>query len=68
MHDLSNSPNYQLILQEGREEGKRDEFIRLLQSWREEDEKEDAQEQFATWEELKRALDEDRLSDRKLFP
>lgn len=139
MHDLSNSPNYQLILQEGREEGRRAgiqqgqtqafrdaiidivmehfpelvslaeqrtaditepmllrhillklstshstddareflrrvssnkkaEIIRLLQSWREEDEEEDAQEQRAAWEELKRTLDEDRLSDRKLFP
>lgn len=68
MHDLSNSPNYQLILQEGREEGRKAEIIRLLQSWREEDEEEDEQEQRATWEELKRALDEDRLSDRKLFP
>lgn len=139
MQDLSNSPNYRLILQEGREEGikagiqqgqtqafrdaiidivtehfpelvslaeqrtaditepmllrhillrlstlhstndareflrrvssnRKAEIIRLLQSWREEDEKEDQQEQQASWEELKRALDEDRLSDRKLFP
>lgn len=139
MHDLSSSPDYQLILQEGREEGRkagiqqgqtqafrdaiidivmehfpelvslaeqrtaditdpmllhhillrlstshstndareflrqvspnrRAEIIRLLQSWREEDEKEDQQEQLAVWEELKRSLDEDRLSDRKLFP
>jgi hypothetical protein len=39
-------------------------FIHLLRSWREGDE----QEQRNTWEYLKRALDEDRLSERKLFP
>ena len=38
--------------------------IALLQSWCEED----AEEQRETWEFLKTALDEDRLSDRKLFP
>ncbi len=38
--------------------------IKLLESWYEED----AQEQCETWEYLKQALDEDRLSDRKLFP
>ena len=38
--------------------------IALLQSWCDED----AQEQRETWEFLKTALDEDRLSDRKLFP
>jgi hypothetical protein len=37
--------------------------ISLLQSWR----NEDAHEQAETWEYLKRALDEDRLSDRKFF-
>jgi excisionase family DNA binding protein len=36
----------------------------VLQSFMEEDEK----EQRETWEELKQALDEDRLSYRKLFP
>src|SRR6478672_1413594 len=41
--------------------------IQLLRSWREVDE-EGAREQRETWEFLKRALDEDRLSDRKLFP
>ena len=35
--------------------------IQLLRSWREGDE----QEQRETWEYLKKALDEDRLSDRK---
>lgn len=39
-------------------------LIQLLKSWSEEDE----QEQKETWEQLKQALDEDRLSDRKLFP
>jgi hypothetical protein len=39
-------------------------LIRLLRSWREGNE----QEQQDTWEYLKRALDEDRTSDRKLFP
>jgi hypothetical protein len=39
-------------------------LVRLLQSRDEEDE----QEQRETWEQLKRALDEDRLSERKLFP
>jgi hypothetical protein len=43
---------------------KKTELIQLLRSWREGDE----QEQHDTWEYLKRALDEDRLSDRKLFP
>jgi len=38
--------------------------IQLLKSWREGDE----QEQRSTWEYLKRALDEDQLSQRKLFP
>jgi hypothetical protein len=39
-------------------------LIQLLRSWREGDE----QEQRSTWEYLKKALDEDRLSERKLFP
>ena len=39
-------------------------LIQLLRSWREGDE----QEQRSTWEYLKQALDEDRLSERKLFP
>jgi hypothetical protein len=39
--------------------------IDLLRSWREEG---DEQEQRETWEFLKIALDEDRLSDRPLFP
>lgn len=41
-------------------------LIRLLDSWDEEDV--DEEDQRGTWEHLKRALDEDRLSDRKLFP
>ena len=39
-------------------------LVQLLKSWREEDE----QEQRDTWEQLKQALDQDRLSNRKLFP
>jgi hypothetical protein len=39
--------------------------IDLLRSWREDD---DEEEQRETWEFLKQALDEDRLSDRPLFP
>ena len=42
-------------------------LIELLRSWREVDE-EEAREQRETWEFLKQALDEDRLSYRKLFP
>lgn len=41
-----------------------DAAIALLQSWYEDD----PQEQKETWEYLKVALDEDRLSSRKLFP
>ncbi len=40
------------------------DLIQLLRSWREGDE----QEQRDTWEYLRQALDEDRLSERKLFP
>ena len=43
-------------------------LIQLLRSWREDDDEEDAREQRETWEYLRRVLDEDRLSDRKLFP
>ena len=39
--------------------------IRLLKSWRDTD---DEQEQQETWEFLRQALDENRLSDRPLFP
>ncbi len=43
---------------------KNNALIQLLRSWREGDE----QEQRNTWEYLRQALDEDRLSERKLFP
>jgi hypothetical protein len=43
----------------------REELVTLLQSWMEEG---DAQEQKETGEYLIRALDENRLSDRPLFP
>lgn len=54
---------------EGREssptpEQRREALTELLRRWREEDE----EEQRETWEYLKKALDEDRLSYRKLFP
>ena len=39
-------------------------LIELLKAWREDDE----QEQRDTWECLKLTLDQDRFSDRKLFP
>ncbi len=42
------------------------EALALLQSWNVEESPEQ-QEQRDTWEYLKKALDEDRLSDRKLF-
>lgn len=41
--------------------------LALLQSWNVEESPE-RDEQRETWEFLKHALDEDRLSDRKLFP
>lgn len=45
----------------------RDRVIALLKSWQEA-EGEEAQEQQETLEYLVKALDEDRLSDRELFP
>lgn len=45
--------------------GARAELVALLQSWIDE---EDGGEQKETGDYLIRALDEDRLSDRKLFP
>ena len=42
---------------------KNEAAIHMLRSWREADE----QEQQETWDYLKRVLDEDRLSGRKLF-
>jgi hypothetical protein len=41
--------------------------LALLQSWNVEESPE-RDEQRETWEFLKQTLDEDRLSDRKLFP
>jgi len=41
--------------------------LALLQSWYVNEPPERAEQQ-ETWEYLKKALDEDRLSDRKLFP
>lgn len=42
--------------------------IALLRSWRDETDPEVIREQQETWEFLKKAFDEDRLSYRKLFP
>ncbi len=47
---------------------KNEAAIRLLDSWGEPTTPEDEAEQRETWDYLKRALDEDRLSYRKLFP
>jgi hypothetical protein len=44
---------------------RRAELVALLQTWIEEG---DSEEQRETGDQLIRALDEDRLSDRKLFP
>ena len=44
---------------------KQSKVVKLLQSWLDE---EDTEEQIETGEYLIRALDADRLSDRKLFP
>ena len=41
--------------------------LELLQSW-DVEESQEREEQRETWEYLKQALDEDRLSERKLFP
>ena len=50
---------------ESLEKEKQTKLVDVLQSWIDED---DAQEQQETGEFLIQALDEDRLSDRKLFP
>lgn len=47
-------------------QAKNNEAIALLQSWLDDDS--DAEEQRIAWEAIRGALDEDRLSDRKLFP
>ncbi len=57
---------YVLQLQlESLETEKQTRLVNMLQSWIDED---DAQEQQETGEFLIQALEEDRLSDRKLFP
>ncbi len=42
--------------------------IDLLNAWGASDSTEDEREQRETWQHLQTALDEDRLSNRKLFP
>lgn len=55
----------QLLDEHLRSKAPREELLALLQTWIDE---EDASEQQETGEYLIRALDEDRLSERKLFP
>jgi|SRR5450755_702643 hypothetical protein len=62
-HTASQSENKELS-QSAAQSQKSRALIQLLRSWREGDE----QEQRTTWEYLKHAIDEDRLSERKLFP
>jgi hypothetical protein len=54
----------QLLVQHLSPEDRRAEFVALLRSWRDGD----AEEQKETGEYLVRVLDEDRSSQRKLFP
>jgi hypothetical protein len=48
------------------EQNQKEQLINLLQTWIDEDD--DAEEQTETGNYLVQALDDDRLSDRKLFP
>jgi hypothetical protein len=55
--------------QRRRQREKNQAAIDLIRSWLDETDPEVIREQRETWEFLKKALDEDRLSpDRKLFP
>ena len=47
---------------------KNETAIQLLRSWRENVTEKEIQEQKETWQYLKQVLDEDRPSNRKLFP
>jgi len=58
--DLDERTEVRLVVQPV---GRSEEAILLLEKWS----KGDEQEQAETWSCLKRALDEDRLSSRKLF-
>lgn len=62
MSNEQQSPPHSVIT-ETEHKQKMEALMRLLQSWREGDEK----EQQETLAYLQKALDEDRLSDRKLF-
>ena len=70
--DESNAPS--TTGEETQEERRRQQIeknqaaIARLRSWRETTDPEEIQDQKETWEFLKQALDEDRLSYRKLFP
>jgi hypothetical protein len=74
MQQPTTSPHQQAEEERAAKEAKRQEQIRrnqgliaLLDEWADGD-AEDQEEQRETWELLKRYLDEDRLSYRKLFP
>lgn len=69
-HPVSTDDPTQLLTDEERRQQqieKNQGLIALLDSWMEATE-EEVMEQRETWEYLKRALDEDRPSYRKLFP
>ena len=57
--EIKKNEHYQSVAQSQKNRA----LIQLLRSWREGDE----EEQQKTWAYLKQALDEDRLSERKLF-
>ncbi len=62
------SPQHYKELWRQRQLEKAQALIALVQSWRAEDEAEDQEKLETDWETFKKALDEDRPSDRKLFP
>ncbi len=61
----SNEESFEMEINKEDLKQKSKELVKLLQSWRED---EDGNEQKETLEYLKKVLDEDRLSDRRLFP
>lgn len=61
-----NIPSAPLTIVNAEQAQKNQAAIDLLDSWL--DDNEDAAEHQQTWDFLKTALDEDRLSDRPLFP
>ncbi|HEX6608861.1 MAG TPA: hypothetical protein VF276_18320 [Chloroflexia bacterium] len=63
--EAGDNSNEAALSPEQQQRAKNAALIRLLQSWRDSD---DADEQRETLAYLMRVLDEDRLSERKLFP